>query len=64
MKIKNNSSRRLLWLRPLQAAFLYSFIYALYFRRILALSSYPIKYTLTPLKWILGGSGVFWNKVL
>ena len=34
MKIKNNSSRRLLWLRPLRAAFLYSPIYALYFRHI------------------------------
>lgn len=32
MKIK--FFRRLLWLRPLQAAFLYSLIYALYFRHI------------------------------
>lgn len=41
-----------------------TFIHALYFRRISALSAYPIKYTLTPLKWILGGSGVLWDKVL
>ena len=33
MKIKNNSSRRLLWLSSADG-FLYSFIYALYFRHI------------------------------
>ena len=37
-----------------------TFIHALYFRHISIFPACSINNTLTPLKWILGGSGVFW----